>query len=557
MHVMLKYFKVVGISEKIAGLESNPAWSKYFRLFRLISAISFPKFENWHFTACFRPHLLRHASLFYEAASRTRPSRTTTATVDYKVSPSNETDTDANVVRILHWNRHSAVYGDVEAVIGRLGVVVGSGEGSEAHSGAKVRLVRLEPGALVGGLGQKRSPARALVDAGVVAALCHGFRAVIVSDTAPDARALFESLHPNTPPHLRCNASVIVHLTTRFDWAVSDFDDYHALLWQLVHSSSAPNPSNSSRPSNSILWAANNPLESRVLADDTNAAPPFRLLRPLGISSVKAVPINSSLADLAILLEPNPSKLVIKMRNLGIPFYLAPDKHYGGPRTLKKFKAVIEFPYQVSTMKLYENLAAGIVMLIPSPQFFRELVETEMHQFGPWNRLRRHADWPRYMDYYSKAFKNQIYYFDSWAELNATLAKSAKEIDDKNVREWGPAAYEKHVANNVVLGWAQLLSDAGVGSMTVDGRPLKDALKEKNGDENDDGIKLYHEKVRFPEPKDESEWRTVTLPSIKKWQDAEAKRQDAIRLEYQQRARSERLKQKKLLFITSNSTTIN
>ncbi|KAI9310349.1 hypothetical protein BDR26DRAFT_814530, partial [Obelidium mucronatum] len=44
--------------------------------------------------------------------------------------------------------------------------------------------------------------------------------------------------------------------------------------------------------------------------------------------------------------------------------------HYGGPKTLKKYKAYIEFPYQVSTMKLYENLAEGVLMLIPSHDFF-------------------------------------------------------------------------------------------------------------------------------------------------------------------------------------------
>lgn len=46
----------------------------------------------------------------------------------------------------------------------------------------------------------------------------------------------------------------------------------------------------------------------------------------------------------------------MKMEEMGIPFKKIERSHYGGPRTLAKYKAVIEFPYQVSTMKIYETL---------------------------------------------------------------------------------------------------------------------------------------------------------------------------------------------------------
>jgi hypothetical protein len=46
---------------------------------------------------------------------------------------------------------------------------------------------------------------------------------------------------------------------------------------------------------------------------------------------------------------------------------------YGGPRTLAKYRAFIDIPYQYSTMKLYENLAHGVVMLIPTIRFCKEL----------------------------------------------------------------------------------------------------------------------------------------------------------------------------------------
>jgi hypothetical protein len=47
--------------------------------------------------------------------------------------------------------------------------------------------------------------------------------------------------------------------------------------------------------------------------------------------------------------------------------------HYGGPKTLAQYRGFIDVPYQVSTMKLYENLAHGVVMLLPTVRLWCEL----------------------------------------------------------------------------------------------------------------------------------------------------------------------------------------
>ncbi len=54
------------------------------------------------------------------------------------------------------------------------------------------------------------------------------------------------------------------------------------------------------------------------------------------------------------------------------------EHDYGGPATLAKYKAYIEFPYQVSTMKFYENIAHGVVILVPTARFQEALMEGEV-----------------------------------------------------------------------------------------------------------------------------------------------------------------------------------
>lgn len=58
---------------------------------------------------------------------------------------------------------------------------------------------------------------------------------------------------------------------------------------------------------------------------------------------------------------------------VGIDVVVLP-RLFGGPSALKQYRALIDLPYQTSTMKMYENLAMGVITLVPTPAYLKKLV---------------------------------------------------------------------------------------------------------------------------------------------------------------------------------------
>ncbi|KAJ3027071.1 UNVERIFIED_CONTAM: hypothetical protein HDU68_004554 [Siphonaria sp. JEL0065] len=359
-----------------------------------------------------------------------------------------------------------------------------------------VTFTTFNPGFL-GGLGMKGDRANDIINDGLVRILCSAADVIIVADTMPDARPLFQSLVRESETE-RCRANIVLELTTRFDWGVPDQEEYYKLNWKLSHI----------RPKN-LFWVTNNAFEPLDLSFEALATPKFRLLRPTGYSTLEAKEISVEDKQLAMCREESHSAVLAIMRRMDIPF-----KHvnggYGGPKTLAKYKAFIEFPYQVSTMKLYENLAAGVVMLFPSKDFFRELVEKDLHAFGPWDKISRSGDnWHLSMDYYSPDIAPYVYYFSSFDQLKAMLT-SGTNLDTKNVRVEAPKAYKQLVAK-MLHGWADLFGEMGY-QLTVDGE------KHVQGSGNPAfEAPMYDEKA--VRPKTEEEWER-SWRKLEEWRNA-------------------------------------
>ncbi|KAJ3242325.1 hypothetical protein HDU81_005078 [Chytriomyces hyalinus] len=359
-----------------------------------------------------------------------------------------------------------------------------------------LNFTRLKPGFL-GDLGMREHRANDLINDGFVQVVCASADVIIISDTLPDARPLLQSLlRPN--PAERCSSQIVVELTNRFDWGIADFDEYHQLIWQLHHA----------KPAN-LHWVANNAFEAKVMADDTLANPEFRIFRPSGFSDVPPNVVSPQEKQMALMRELDNSEVLATMRELQIPFNRVVG-HYGGPHTLKQYRAYIEFPYQVSTMKLYENLAAGVVMLIPSHSFFKELVEKRIHAFGPWEMLRRMGpNWHEYMDYYVPELSPYIYYFNSFDHLREILT-STKDLDTKNVRVTAPAAYER-ITQDMLHGWADLFAEMGFPNLLVDGKKRGSSAAAAYTP-----IKKFSIPIRGPTPADLNEWKAA-YGAVKAW----------------------------------------
>ncbi|KAJ3025625.1 UNVERIFIED_CONTAM: hypothetical protein HDU68_006935 [Siphonaria sp. JEL0065] len=342
--------------------------------------------------------------------------------------------------RILYYNRHSGCHNNMVQVTSRLGL----------------NFSQFDP-ILFGGLGMEDGKSKEVLESGIVKIICDSYDVIIVADTMPDARPLLESLIQDKVED-RCQSNLVMELTTRFDWGVPDNARFAELIWKVTHSPTFK--------SNKLFWVSNNPLEPLDLAYETLATPEFRILRSTGNSDLPANNITALEAQMVVTRELEDSKITRFMNHFKIPITKL-GHFYGGPHTLAKYQGFIEFPYQVSTMKMYENLAAGVVQLFPSKTFLEELVMKKIHDFHPWDKLQRIGKtWPQYMDYYHPDVSPHVYYFDSFDHLK-NLVASNKTLDTKNVRTSAPLAFQKMVKDSL-RGWADLFYEMGY-EVIVDG----------------------------------------------------------------------------------------
>ncbi|KAJ3235294.1 hypothetical protein HDU81_000645 [Chytriomyces hyalinus] len=348
---------------------------------------------------------------------------------------------DQLVPRITYYNRHPGTRANMKLILERLGLT----------------LTPLDPSVL-SGYGMEESAAEAIIDSGFVKLICDSSDVIIVSDTIPDGRPLFQSLLRKNPQE-HCSSYIILEATNRIDYDIKkDIGTYHGMLWKLANQT----------PKGKVIFTANNPLEPMDLAREALAAPKWTILRSTGASNVPAQSV-SILEKNKVLFKPHITARIanelLEKKNLPLKWV---DHDYGGPRTAAKYLAFLEIPYQVSVMKLYENLAHGVVMLVPSKKFFKELVISRAIVFMYWHKLLLAGDdWWKYMDYYSDDISPYIYYFDSWDHLSTLISSFASNPDPKNVREKAPKAYAQLVTKTI-HGWADIFSGIGM-NVTVDG----------------------------------------------------------------------------------------
>jgi hypothetical protein len=127
---------------------------------------------------------------------------------------------------------------------------------------------------------------------------------------------------------------------------------------------------------------------------------------------------------------------------MSIPFHHLP-KRYGGPLALLQYRAVIMIPYQASTMKMYENIAHGVVMLVPSPRLLGVMISGpgyELSAAGKTYDVAGGVAGYKYIECYSDELKDFFYTFDSLEDLRRILESDV--IDTRNVRDLGPVYWE-------------------------------------------------------------------------------------------------------------------
>ncbi|CCE63497.1 hypothetical protein TPHA_0F00100 [Tetrapisispora phaffii CBS 4417] len=99
---------------------------------------------------------------------------------------------------------------------------------------------------------------------------------------------------------------------------------------------------------------------------------------------------------------------------------------YGGPKTLSQYNSIIvHLPHQVSVMKMWENIAHGVLIAIPSPSFLDVVCEGRLcNDIGDLNFSKKldKKNWAKYCDFYNDPkFSNCFIQYESWEELKQLL----------------------------------------------------------------------------------------------------------------------------------------
>lgn len=220
---------------------------------------------------------------------------------------------------------------------------------------------------------------------------CSSFDVVVVSDTIPDARFLFERLDRDyaNEKSQRCGIKkIVLHMVSRFDFGVArngvkdDWSEYVKLVARI-----------SQNYPTKVVWTANNMWfvilllrEARYIrkqisklkrADDW--APRVQLIRSHGIASPQSNGIIHNASNTLVTYKhPNIEKYAYLIKKYSRIQFKRLERNYGGPSVLAQYRALIDFPYQPSTMSTYENLAFGVVILVPSYRFLQTFTNVNL-----------------------------------------------------------------------------------------------------------------------------------------------------------------------------------
>jgi hypothetical protein len=238
---------------------------------------------------------------------------------------------------------------------------------------------------------------------------------------------------------------------TTSQWDVKDQETYKDTLHIILK-----NPK--------VHLLANNPFEEYHMRElHKMNVKNIKVARPVGISQLPGQNIEPELEGKVVIIDNFAFTRGLRnmFQNDHIDLHIIPN-HYGGPITLGKYRAFLEIPYQVSAMKLYENLAYGVVIVLPTPRLWKQWMKYSQIITRVQGDTK---DIPvetleEVMDYFHPDFAKHMYYYDSIEEL-ASIVKSNNTIDTKNVKESAPL-FMKKVRNETVTVWRDLFLEMGI-----------------------------------------------------------------------------------------------
>ena len=183
----------------------------------------------------------------------------------------------------------------------------------------------------------------------------------------------------------------------------------------------------------------------------------YYLIRPIGLAPISKINKKEIFHNkVAVINNRNQGEILSPiLKKLNISFNILQSK-YGGPLTLTNYKAIIHIPYQVSVMKMMENLRYGIPMIIPSERLLREILDNNKNIVINYRwvkfALNIKNGTKKYIEFYNDEFKEIFIYFDNFVELPNIIENT--NFTDLSLKE---KEFMKNYEKKMLKIWSEVL----------------------------------------------------------------------------------------------------
>ena len=256
---------------------------------------------------------------------------------------------------------------------------------------------------------------------------CAKYPIIIISDALAYVPLVLEEF----ANHSFCKDNwLILNITNRFDVALKMNRSIYLNLMKKL----AQNPR--------VIWAPNNPFELEWLEMAGVQYPRERTFVCLPVGHSVHVPKESWPVEVKSKL-----KRLMALQTRTTFWRFGASKHldrfpafrertwtfeekYGGASALKeKFAWFCYIPYQFSTMKVFEMIREGPMVLVPAPELFKELInevgvrssEYAASQMLDCINKRHPSDWEKFFDVYYPGYNDLTVKFHTWEQLKGWI----------------------------------------------------------------------------------------------------------------------------------------
>ncbi|ORX45930.1 hypothetical protein BCR36DRAFT_332323 [Piromyces finnis] len=242
----------------------------------------------------------------------------------------------------------------------------------------------------------------------IFTALCRKYEYIIINEIASDGYGYLNS---------GCSSKIIFELNNRYDVNIPKEETRE---FSIKFSTSLMNKNKE------ISVIIQNSYENYYACMNGVHIPSYHIISSTGyVNGITYEEIESVEKEelIAIVEKTNQDSLIAKMelKKRDIPFEMVAWKNCN-PKTLAKYKVQLILPSQITSSKIIENFRYGIVMMIPSEAFLREMItESDQYSFDAPDIIYMDEGLENYTTWYNDKLKDLFVFFNSWDDVRGLL----------------------------------------------------------------------------------------------------------------------------------------